>query len=40
MRPREDLRLVRPVIQVAGITGYERLAAGIPGEVSRGICAG
>jgi hypothetical protein len=35
--PPEDLRLVRPVIQVAGITGYERLAAGIPGEVSSGM---
>ena len=26
-------------IQVAGIIGYERLAAGIPGEVSGGMCA-
>jgi hypothetical protein len=25
---------------VAGITGYTRLAAGIPGEVSCGMCAG
>jgi hypothetical protein len=38
--PSEDLRLVRPVTQIPGITGYERLAARIPEEVSCGKCAG
>jgi hypothetical protein len=39
VRAREDLRPVRPVIHVPGFTGYERLAAAIPGGVSRGMCA-
>src|SRR6266702_3052494 len=38
--PRNDLRLGGPVVLVAGISGYGRLPAGIPGRFACGIYAG
>jgi hypothetical protein len=36
-RQKYELRPIRPVIQVAGITGYDRLLAGIPVRDVRGM---
>jgi hypothetical protein len=37
VRPMNDLPSFRPALQVAGITGYERISAGIPVRDVRGI---
>ncbi len=36
-QPRSDLRSCRPAARVAGITGYDRLSAGIPVRDQRGM---